>query len=190
MVLRVREKAPFFLLKGCVYVFRRCRGKWGFCWFWWLHVLASPWLAYAVRPIPISTRTGPHGKQPTVIWNEFQNHSVQYIKKNYKAKFLSWNSSKAHGQNAHVIDNCKQNLRPVTRHRNAPVSTQGLFFYAKRHERRVSNIHSICQRGHPKMTSAKGRGEGSGLLILNADVIFRRLLCSKKKNLLEDHFKI
>ena len=45
----------------------------------------------------------------------------------YKAKRLSWNSGKPHGQNAHRIENHKQNLSPLTHHGNAPVSTQGPF---------------------------------------------------------------
>ena len=38
-----------------------------------------------------------------------------------------WNSGKPHGQNAHGVENCKQNLSPTTRHVNAPVSTQVQF---------------------------------------------------------------
>ena len=43
-----------------------------------------------------------------------------------KAKSLSWNSGKPHGQNAHWIESLKQNLSPPTGHGNAPVSTHGL----------------------------------------------------------------
>ena len=46
---------------------------------------------------------------------------VQYP---YKTKRLSWNSGKPHGKN---VENRKQNLPPSTRHRNAPVPTQGTF---------------------------------------------------------------
>ena len=55
----------------------------------------------------------------------------------YKAKRLSWNSGKPHGQNVHWIEILKQNLPPLTRHENAPVSTQGLCF--------VQHMYIQCQ---------------------------------------------